>query len=74
MIAANDAKNRLLRENPEKDIETFSENKHYFIFSLRHKAMPRGSATGGACYLVDKVSGKVIICIITDPRANQNYV
>ena len=74
MITANDAKNRLLRENPEKDVETFSENKRYFIFSLRHKTMPRGSATGGACYLVDKVSGKVIICIITDPRANQNYV
>jgi hypothetical protein len=26
MITANNAKNRLLRENPEKDIETFSEN------------------------------------------------
>lgn len=68
MINIGDAKIRILKKYTDKAIETSSENNRYFIFSLRHKTMPRGAATGGACYLVDKRSGEIIVCGITDPR------
>lgn len=64
-----EAKNKLLSANPEMVVETSIENKKYFVFSLRHGTMPPGASTGGACYIVDKNTGKIEVCLITDPRA-----
>lgn len=67
-----EAKNKLLAANPEMVVETSMENKKYFVFSLRHNTMPPGTSTGGACYIVGKTTGKIDICLITDPRAASN--
>lgn len=67
-----EAKNKLLSANPEMVVETSMENKKYFVFSLRHNSMPPGASTGGACYIVGKTTGKIEVCLITDPRVTSN--
>lgn len=67
-----EAKTKLLSANPEMVVETSMENKKYFVFSLRHNSRPPGASTGGACYIVDRITGKIEVCLITDPRAVLN--
>jgi len=58
----------MLKHYPEYLIETFNVRSKYYICSLRHKTLPQGSATGGACYLIDKKTNKIEVCGITDSR------
>lgn len=69
MITEKIAQELLIKKNPDMAIETCYANDKYFVCSLRHKSMPQGSATGGVCHLIDKTTGKIEICLLTDPRA-----
>lgn len=66
-----EAKKKLLSENPGYAIETEYEVPKYFIFSLRHESLPPGSLTGGACYLVDKKTKRIEVVSIYDERTRK---
>lgn len=68
MLTIKQAQDILIKENPKYVVETASEKKGFFIFSLRHKDQPVGSATGGVCYLVHKTNKQIEPCSIYDTR------
>lgn len=61
----------VLKQFPDKDIETAGEIEDFYIFSFRPKGTDFGFVTGTTVYLVNKKSGTIMLKSITDPIINK---
>lgn len=67
MLTIQDAAVELIKVLPDRSISTASEIDDFFIFSVRPKNTPFGTATGLICQFVDKKTGEVTPHMIVDP-------